>query len=310
MDVLIVSVGRDYANLSYVFQKSLQEVGVDALAIVKGSKRKERAKVVVPQKFSRYYKDAKIIIFMHSIYQKDSQIKNKRLFVFHGGGRYRFNADRINRIFNPVVEKSLIQTGDLLGLGSKNEEWLLPAVDIENLKPVYKRKKEKIVVGHFPSSTMVKGSKNINKAIKRLRKTFGDKFKYVFSSQVVPWDKQIQRISKCDIYIEACKPKLRSKGQGRPHIYGEWGVSALEAAALGKVVISHFLSYKRYEKEYGECAIKVANSVDEIESRLKELLLLNNNEFLKTQKSTREWVEKYHSYKAVGERLKKILYEI
>lgn len=311
MDVLIVSK-NDWANMGYRFQESLRSVGIDAKAVTLGinySCRPKHAQVCSVKKIRRYAQSAKIIQFMHSEYLK-LDVNDKRVFVFHGGGLYREQFKKLNRIFNPIVEKSIIQTGDLFGLGAKNEVWVLPAVDTHTLQPVYRQKSNKIIIGHFPSGERVKNSPGIREVIEKVRKDLGHKFEYIFSGQRVPWAAQIKRVSECDIYIEACKLELGGERSTQPRKYGEWGVAAIEAAALGKVVISHFLSHKKYEKEYGKCVIKVANSLNEIEGHLRKLLLLDTNELFQIRKDTRAWVEKYHSYKVVGERLKKVVYEI
>ena len=310
MDVLLVSVKQDYANVSYTLQQSLRAVGVDALALSlkrTNTVKPASARVVNLPELKKYAQQSKIIQFMHSLYI-DLGVKNKRMFVYHGGGRYRENFKVLNKTFNPKVEKCIIQTGDLFGLGAKNEVWLLPAVDTEKIKPVYERQSEKIIVGHFPSSKMVKNSKGINQVIEKLKKDFGDKFEYINSSSMVNWVEHMKRVSKCDIYIEACTPYL--KGKKTLNKYGEWGVAGVEAAALGKVVITHFLSHKRYEKEYGKCCLKTANSLEAIEKHMRKLLTLSNDELLQIKKDTRAWVEKFHSYYAVGKRLKEIVYKI
>lgn len=310
MKVLLMA-RHDWANMGYVLSQCLREVGVDATMLLKNVGRSRYPKHGIPLKgkaVKKYAKEADIIQFMHSQWF-NVDLKSKRVFVFHGGGSYREYHGKLNKTFNKVVEKSIIQTGDLFGLGAKNEVWLLPAVDTNMLKPVYKRKSNKIIIGHFPSGAKVKNSEGIRKVIEKVRKDFGHKFDYVFSFHPAMWVNQIKRVSECDIYIEACAPTLKGKTK-IVRKYGEWGVAAIEAAALGKVVISHFLSHKRYEKEYGQCGIKVANSLDEMEVQLRKLLSLSDSELLQIRKDTRAWVEKYHSYKAVGERLKKVVYGI
>jgi len=304
MDVLIVSIKRDYANVGYTLEQCLQEVGVNAQTIVTSSFRPNTAKVVKPKDFKEYAKKAKIIQFMHSVYSDLNIKKNQRIFVFHGGNRYRKNHKRLNKIFNPIVEKSIIQTGDLFNLGAKNEVWLLPAVDTKRIFPVYEKQSDKIIIGHFPSKESTKSSQEINKTIERLKMKFGDKFIYIYSPVRVSWENQMKRVSQCDIYIEACTPKFK-------HLkYGEWGVAGIEAAALGKIVITHFLSCKRYEKEYGKCELRVANSLNEIEKQLIKLLSLSDDNLLQIKKDTRKWVEKFHSHYAVGKRLKEVIYKI
>ncbi|GAG24586.1 unnamed protein product, partial [marine sediment metagenome] len=222
----------------------------------------------------KYKKRVDVVIFMHSQLVKVN-LSGKRVFVHHGGSAYREKHKKLNKIFNPIVKRSIIQTADLLGLGAKNEVWLLPGIDTESIKPVYERH-EKVIIGHFPSKARIKNSKAINKVISRLK---GD-FEYIYSPEGVTWEKQMERMSKCDVYIDGCMPKINKRR------YGEWGMAALEAAALGKVVISHFLSQDKYK---GKCGIKVANSPAEIESHLKALLALTDEELLKEKQATRAW---------------------
>jgi hypothetical protein len=307
MKVLIVS-RNDWANMGYKYQESLREVGVDAKAVainVNYSCKPKHAEICNLSKIKNYAKSAEIIQFMHSEYL-DLDVKNKRIFVFHGGSSYRTNSILKNRIFNPIVEKSIIQTADLLGLGAKNEVWILACVDTNKIKPIYERQGDKIIVGHFPSSPIVKSSEKINEVMKELK----EEFEYIYSPKRIGWDQNIKRVSECDIYIDACTPILSAPKSPEPKIYGEWGVAALEAAALGKVVISHMLSYKKYEREFGKCGIRIANSIEDIKKHMIKLLSMTDDELLQIKKDTRLWVEKYHSYKFMGRRLKEIVYKI
>jgi len=311
MKVLIVAKS-DWANMAYKYQESLREVGVDAKAVtvsVNYSCKPDHAEICKLNKIKVYAKSAEIIQFMHSEYF-DLNVKNKRFFVFHGGTIYRIDPHTKNKLFNPIVEKSIIQTADLLGLGAKNEVWVLACVDTKKIKPIYKRQNDKIIVGHFPSSSIVKSSGEINKVMANLKKRFNNKFEYIYSPKKLNWNKNIDRVSECDIYIDACTPLLVSKKDPKGSKYGEWGVAAIEAAALGKVVISHMLSYKRYEQEFGKCGIKVANSFDEVEKQMIKLLSMSDSELLQIRKDTRLWVEKFHSYYAIGKRLKEVVYKI
>ena len=311
MKVLIVC-RNDWANMGYKYQESLKEVGVDAKAVtlnINYSCKPKHAEICNLQKMRSYAKSAEIIQFMHSEYF-DLGVKNKRFFVFHGGGKYRTNSNTKNKIFNPIVEKSIIQTADLLGLGAKNEVWVPACVDTNSIKPIYQRQRDKILVGHFPSSPVVKNSKGINKVMKNLKKEFGDKFEYVYSPKKLGWIENMKRVSECDIYIDACTPFLVAKKDPKGSKYGEWGVAAIEAAALGKVVISHMLSYKRYEQEFGKCSIKVANSLEEVKDHMRKLLSMTDDELLQNKKDSREWVEKSHSYYALGKKLKEVVYKI
>jgi glycosyltransferase involved in cell wall biosynthesis len=307
----------DFAWLGYIFSQCLQRLGVDAkMFIMENIFARERtaSRGECGVIFNSINQIKKELIESDSIQFMQGQFLNtgldlskKRVFVFYGGSNYRKNYEDLNKIFNPIVEKSIIQTGDLLGLGAKNEVWLLPGIDAENIYPVFMKpdKTKKITIGHFPSSAKTKGSEQINNSMEKLKRKFGDKFTYIYSDEMVSWAEQLNRMSKCDIYIEACMPALKGKR------YGEWGMSALEGAALGKIVVSHFRSYPKYKKVYGEeCGIVVANTVDQLETQLKWLLQLSATELLELQYRTRQWLEDKHSYEPVGMKMKDEIYEI
>jgi len=311
MKILLVAE-NDWANMAYRYQESLKEVGVDAKAVtlfVNFSCKPNHAEVCSLDKIKRYAKSADIIQFMHSRYF-DLGVKNKRFFVFHGGTAYRRQSNIKNKIFNDIVEKSIIQTGDLLGLGAKNEVWIPACVDTKKIKPSYHKKSRKIIVGHFPSSPRVKSSEKINKVMKQLQERFHNKIQYVYSPATLSWPQHINRLYRCDVYIDACTPILKIPKSPKGNKYGEWGVAAIEAAAMGKVVVSHMLSYKRYEKEFGKCEIRVANSLKELKNQMIKIAKMSDFELIQLKRKTREWVEKYHSYQYMGKRLKEVVYEI
>ena len=315
MKILIVA-RSDWANMAYKYQESLRSVGVDAKAVTTSSPNLScipyHAETCRLEKIKGYARHAEIIQFMHSKYipiGKDFK-KTKRLFVFHGGSAYRRNPEQVNNIFNHIVEKSIIQTPDLLGLGAKNEVWVPACVDTDRLKPNYERQGKKIIIGHFPSNAEVKTSEGINLVMKNLESKFGNKFEYIFSSKRLNWEENMKRVSQCDIYIDACTPILKTKKSPNGNTYGEWGVAAPEAAALGKVVISHMLNHKRYVQEFGKCEIRVANSLKEIRKTITKLLKMSDEELIQIKKDTRLWVEKFHSYEFMGRRLRETVYEI
>lgn len=313
MEVLLIS-SHDWANVGYTLSKCLNLVGVKATMLVKNKHAfnypEHGIRFRGVNDIKKYAERADIIQFMHSDFVNTGvDLSKKRVFVFHGGGTYLINHVIKNKIFNPIVECSIIQTGNLFGLGAKNEQWLLPAVDTNKLLPVYNNN-DKLIIGHFPSSAFAKNSEGINMTVNRLKKEYGDRFEYEFSAKTVPWEEQMARVARCDVYIEACSLSVDVKKYNTLVKYGEWGISALEAAALGKIVITHFLSKDKYEKEYGTCGLKTANSLDEIENHIRSILLLNDAELLVSKEETREWVEKFHDYKSVGTRLKDVIYKI
>ena len=196
--------------------------------------------------------DADIIQYMHSKFiDVGGDHSSKKRIVFHGGSAYRNKPRFRNQIFNSIVDMSISQTGDLLNLGAKNEKWLLPPINTEELKPDYVFHGTDIpLFAHYPSNPKKKGTKVIQDTITKIG--LNNHFRCVTSR--VEWKKQIQRMSECDIYIELFLPVLGKRK------YGEWGMTALEAASLGKIVVTNFFSLDRYKIEYGDCPFVVCNT--------------------------------------------------
>ena len=118
-----------------------------------------------------------------------------------------------------------------------------------------------------------------------------------YSMQQVSHFENMKRMSECDVYV--CEVRDWSPFT--------WGITALEAAALGKIVITNFDALERYEKEYGKCELVVANSKDELREKVKEIYEWQPNQILEKKKATRKWAETYHSFEAVGQRLRRII---
>ena len=303
LDVLLLAK-YDYSNVSYLYAKAMRTAGIKAEAwAVKPS----------PRHYSRHAnlfksinddilplaRQARAIQFMHSRRFNAIDVRGKFITVFHGGSRYRHAAERMNAIFNPIVNKSIIQTGDLFNRDAKNGVWVLPPIETDLIEPRFEMLKSRLVVAHYPHKTYVKGTETICQAIESLRNS---NWLFNFSDSLVSWEENLDRIGSCDIYIEAVQPELREE------TYGEWGVTALEAAALGKIVITHFRSYERYLREYGACPLIVANNGKQLYAKLKRLLQMSRYEIMYLKKATREWVERNHSLKAVGQRMKNEVY--
>lgn len=271
---------HDWANMGYLLAKSLQAVGVNAKAISFHAHPfyDETAEICTEESYTDYHDKADVIVAMHSIYKPR---KPKRLFVFHGGSIYRDNSSRLNWAFNPIIEGSIIQHWDFLDKGAKNPHWLLPPVHL-TIEPDYEYHGTKFA--HYPRNRWVKGTGNILRVIPSVE----------YSDKLVTHQANLERMAKCDVCIE----------QLCGH---EWGITALEAAALGKIVVTTFRGLKDYENQYGKCELVIANTEDELRERIKEIRTWDESQILKKKKATRKWVETYHSFESVGSRLKAII---
>ncbi len=309
MKVLLVA-NNDWANAGYTYTEALKSVGVDA-TMVKGSKHHLHYpnqgmlyQYNIP-KTIQLMQEADIIQIMHSLTPGWLRnVRNKKIVVFHGGSKYRCNIEAKNKEFNHIVEMSIIQTPDLLGKGAKNERWIMAPVDTNKLLPVYDvGSSDNIVIGHNPSSTITKGSDKILKIINKLKNKHKN-IDYRFSPDPTNWKAYIKKVSTCDIYIERM---MIPEEEG---IKPVCSITALEAAALGKVVITNFDYIDLYEKEYGNFDLCVANSEEEMEYMLDRFLYMTKDRLLEYKIKCREWAEKFHSYEAIGNRLKKCYEEI
>lgn len=312
--VLLLSHGSDYASLTATLAECLRTVKVDAIAVIRRHFRlkpeTELPLLYSPEAIEEMAGKADVIIWMHSVLypQLERIVKDKKCVVFHGGTRYRTLYKHINERFNKKVHLSLVQTGELLGRGAKNERWFLPPVDTKKILPDYSfARNDKLVVGHFSShlgrGSRTKGSPLIGTVINSLaRSELGERFIFkTHGKELLPWKDNLKRMAGCDIYIESLSQGTTGKNRH------DWSITALEACALGCITVTNFLSEKRYLKEYGEHELIVANTSDELETALIRLLSMSREELLALKHKARQWVEEMHNYKIVGKRLKTIL---
>lgn len=314
LKVLFVS-GSDYAFMGYTLAQCLNSVGIKAIAASgRYSPLRPQSQQGYVYKVDELYdlvKETYVVIWMHSTFREfpPNILKGKKCVVFHGGTKYRRGSQFINRLINPRVHLSLVQTGELLGRGAKNEHWFLPPIDTEGIKPNYNFDGDgRLVIGHFtshPRRVYVKGTALIESTMKLFEKgAWKDRFVFRRATEGhhVPWAENMHRMSKCDIYIE-------SLSQGQPHNKNrhDWSVQALESCALGCITITNFLFEDAYKREYGDHGLLVANSANDLKRILKSLFQMKKEDLLNLKRKARQWVELKHSYKVVGKQLGHIL---
>lgn len=295
----------DYANFSHDNANSLRSVGIDCIDI-KVNKHVfgylSESTIASEGLIKLSIKQANIVQIFHSDYSLVKYCAGKKIVVYHTGTRYRQNPEKYNALFNPIVERSFIALGEFAGLGAKNEEYLVGAIAIED-KPleVVTKNKGKLIFAHYPSNPIVKGTDKINAAVFEAMKSNS----FVYHSEVskVTHAENIERMKLCDIYIEL----YAYEQGGKP--YGSWGITALEAAALGKVVITNHLTVDVYKKTYGikPALILIEEQFNELSGAIANVCLHSPIEVVEMQQNAQNWVKNNHSYSATGLRLKTIL---
>lgn len=288
----------DYANFSHDNAMALRSVGVDCTSYV-----------IIPHPFNYLHTSitASINLVMEEmrsadyvqIFHSDSEALNvfinskskAKLIVYHAGSRYRRDPKTYNHLFNGFVHRSVIALPEFAGLGSKNEQYIVGAIDTDRIYANPSHPQAPFTFAHYPSNPDVKGTDDIE----RMMREVGIKLRS--SVQIVDMAKQYERMRECDIYIELFAPL----NGGKP--YGSFGITALEAASMGKIVVTQNLNSDVYFNEYGECKLMNAINEDVFKDIVLSLNGYTQKQITNFQDETREWVVKNHSYKATGERL-------
>jgi hypothetical protein len=137
--------------------------------------------------------------------------------------------------------------------------------------------------------------------IGNLKAKLSKEFIFKYSDAKVSHPEQLQRISGCDIYIELFKPEL----DGKP--YGCYGVTAFEAAACGKAVVTQNIRKDVYLSTYGHSPLIIANTETDFIQSMSGLLNLPEIGLVELQTETYNWLMLKHSMRASGLHLNKIL---
>lgn len=291
----------DYANFAHENANALRSVGVvckDLKRVKHSFNYGTESKVATSEEIRREIAKADIVQLFHSdsTWLETAWALGKRVFVYHTGTGYRQASENCNKIFNDKVERCFTDQCEFIGLGMKNETYIATAINTEKFKLGEWKTINPYLIAHYPSNKAVKGT---DKIVEMLQKIEGANF--TVNTDKVNHKAQIERMQGCDIYVELFAPTQRGKN------YGCFGVTAFEAAALGKIVFTNNIGQKVYSDAYGDCALVIANNEVEFISKMKWVLSLNEKDVVNLQKQSREWVVKNHSYEATGNRLKTLL---
>lgn len=279
---------EDHANFSYDNSLALQSVGVECDSVKTRSHPFNYAKqsdVKTMGEIQAMIEGYDVVQVMHSSLLP-FPIKKPQV-VWHTGTIYRMGHASLNHVFKGV--KPIIALGEFTVL-CPEAEYVVGAVDTSVFKPTFTHGN---TFAHYPSDPLVKGSSYIT----TMCAMEGVNLDYSFDK--VDYSAQLERMDYCDIYIEL----FALIQHGKP--YGSWGITALEAAAMGKVVMTCHTTKDVYERVYGESELVVSNTESEFKSNLNKWK--NSPDIVGKKVATRLWVERNHSYAATGERVKKIL---
>lgn len=285
----------DHANFMYNLWQSLkgQDVVCNKLTLHPFG-YENQCPIILTSKIKETYKDCDIVILVHSDWELLELLDNKLVLNYATGTKYRQSSELINSKFNAPI--TLIALPEFQT--APNPKYLVGAIDTDLLQPTGECSTP-IKFGHYPSSKDVKGSLDIVNVMQSLPV----QFKYSFDR--VSYPEQIERIKEIDVYIEL----MASTQGGKP--YGSFGITCLEAAALGKIVITQNLNDNGlYNETYDIPPINFIKNKEDLKKVVLGLDNYSDSFILGQQMLTRNWVVNNHSYEATGKRLIKILNEL
>ncbi|MGD9569050.1 MAG: glycosyltransferase [Sedimentibacter sp.] len=234
---------------------------------------------------------------------------NKKVFMHHWGSDVRLFSKAV--IKNPYVkvknsdEKGIIQRLTFLGnyiencIVSdfelyeyvkdfyKNIYLIKQAIDIEQYQANFKPKNDKLCIVHAPTSAGIKGTSYVIKVIEELKDKYDFDFKLVQGKSHLE-AKKIYEMA--DIIIDQL-------------LTGTYGLLAIEAMAMGKVVIC-WISEDMKDNYSNELPIISANP-DTLKEKL-EHIIKNKDMLEEVGKRSRRFVEKYHNSEMIVKELLKL----
>jgi len=290
---------NDYANYSHDNARALRSIGLECLDVViqkhiynYDSQSNPLNKIGI----AYYMKQAEVIQITHTnaaLYNLAKEVNpNAKIIIYHTGTTYRKRPEHFNRLFSG--EKIVTDQTEFMEQG--DFKYIVSPVDYERA-PLYREGLKKIA--HYPSVATTKGTPKILEMLSKVKEP--NSFKY--STTIVPHSKQIERLSQCDIYIELFKPEIDGNK------YGCFGVTALEAASLGKIVITQNLFEDVYTNEYGYCPLSIANTEEEFINLVDGFLSISRRNFNQLQKDTHEIMKDNHSFESTGHKIANFIYE-
>lgn len=230
---------------------------------------------------------ADVFIIFHSDYELRPYI-NGPVVYYHTGTKFRQNSANIIYHTDDAI-MSLIALPEFHNIGLKNQKYLIGSVEQHHTN----RYANGNVFGHFPSNPSVKGTGQILEWFDSVG------VDYKVDATTMPYPMHIKRLDDCDIYVELFNPHQGKK------VYGSFGMTALEAAQLGKVVITQNLTgMNLYMNTYGECELEIGNTAEQFKQLIRKY---KDADVQEKSERTIQWFNEKHSQRATGLRLKRLL---
>jgi len=282
----------DFANFMYDNMKALRSVGLDcdSVKLQIHPFYREQSEIVSMAELSLKVRDYDIIQFFHdntNLYnQLQPRIDFQKIIVYHTSSYYRANSANVNKVMSNAW-RHVACMPEFMAM-CPGAIYMVGAVDTDFVKASGYPKLNNF--GHFPSNSKVKGTEKIINLFTR----YDLFYLLTYNTEIVSRAAQLARMDGCTAYIEMFTEK-----DGLDSEYGNFGITALEAAALSLPVITQCKDLSVYQKYYGtEFFVPVVSEMDflEVVRDLSDISVAKE-----AGRAARELVVKNHSYKATGE---------
>lgn len=296
--ILNISV-TDYANFGHDNAESLRAAGYNVNDVALSPHTfdyPECSKVVTQEELDQLIKWHDIIQVFHSPLGLSQRLKlsGKPVIIYHTGTGYRQQPEPIHKAYDGWVKMHVCALPELYdAFKARSSE---PCVYMVGGVPVHfrnYRNQTPFKVGHYPSNPNVKGTDKVAEVFQGLLTT-GIPLEFDIDTRKVAYSEQLERLKTCDIYVE-----MLAGMQGSKH-YGSFGITALEAAAMGKIVITNCTHPKPYEKHYGAFPFIIANDARALELALVELAELTPDELTELKISYQSLFFTMHTHEPTG----------
>lgn len=276
----------DYANFMYCQVEAMRMAGVDATGYkMQQSVYNYPVQCSISRGSMMRNITADVYMVFHSHMEVLNYINTNRspVVVVHTGTRFRKNADQITK--ECVGYRNVIALPEF-ATHLPDADYVVGCIDdrsIRQVPPVQNR------FGHYPSNAEVKGTEVIRRvSIKAGVPIHIDTTRMNYLNHV-------KRVSSVDIIVEMLKPR-----QDGGYAYGSFGMQALEASAIGKVVITNNLTGQElYARTYGDCELEIANDEQQLYDKL---IQWRNGDTINKGRAVAAWYHAKHGMAATGKR--------
>lgn len=295
----------DYANYMHGITKSLQAAGA-ACREFKMKKHPfgyaEEAPVCRIEDMIVPMQEADIINIFHTSTIFIPVIKNlytkPMVTVWHTGTKYRQSPKEMNAAFAEISATVFTDQCEFFALPGFRGNYIAAALEMDDTK---RCSRIPYRFAHYPSNKHGEDTKG-TQVIKKYMQGHEGRATWLLDDNKVSHKEQLQRMAKCDIYIELFAPEQ----EGKP--YGCYGVTAFEAAAMGKIVVTQNTMPQVYRSAYGvDTPFELPNTEKALGETIGKLCMLHHKDIAYLQEKHRQWMLKHHSYKATGNILLKRL---